>query len=113
MPGDAGLRLLGQSLQPQNVVPCVVPTPSAATSSATLTLVPGQRCDNPPRNLAHPGYSFEPPCDAECMRQRPGVLDHVRVPATLKPGAYVLGFRWDCDASSQVWQQCSDIELVQ
>ena len=75
--------------------------------------MPGQRCDNPPRNPAHPGYSFEPPCDAECMGQRPGVLDELRVPATLRPGAYVLGFRWDCDASSQVWQQCSDIELVQ
>jgi hypothetical protein len=46
------------------------------------------------------------------MRQRPGVLDEVMIPATLAPGAYVLGFRWDCDASSQVWQQCSDIELV-
>ena len=72
-----------------------------------------QRCDNPPRNPAHPGYSFEPPCDAECMSQRPGVLDEVIIPTTLAPGAYVLGFRWDCDASSQVWQQCSDIELVE
>ena len=72
-----------------------------------------QRCDNPPRNPAHPGYSFEPPCDADCMRQRPGVLDEVIIPTTLAPGAYVLGFRWDCDASSQVWQQCSDIELVE
>ena len=30
----------------------------------------------------------------------------------LKPGKYVLGFRYDCDASSQVWQNCADIELV-
>jgi hypothetical protein len=28
------------------------------------------------------------------MAQRPGVMDEVRIPAALKPGAYVLGFRW-------------------
>ena len=70
----------------------------------------------------HPwgGYSFPPPrgCDAQCMeaislgRLNPGVLDEVRVPANLAPGRYVLGWRWDCDASAQVWSSCADITLV-
>ena len=25
----------------------------------------------------------------------------------LKPGEYVLGFRWDCETSAQVWQSCA------
>ena len=68
------------------------------------------RCDNPPR---HPwGHSgFPPPCDEECLRQQPSVLDVVRVPH-VKPGKYVLGFRYDCDATSQVWSNCADIEIV-
>jgi hypothetical protein len=69
------------------------------------------RCDNPPN---HPWgrYSFPPPCNEECMRLRPAVLDVVQVPQ-LPAGKYVLGFRYDCDASSQVWQNCADITLVE
>ena len=44
---------------------------------------------------------FPPPCDAECLRQRPSVLDTVKVP-NVKPGKYVVGFRYDCDATAQV-----------
>jgi hypothetical protein len=46
------------------------------------------------------------------MAKQPGILDEVVVPADLQPGKYVVGFRYDCDASSQVWQNCADIELV-
>lgn len=69
------------------------------------------RCDNPPR---HPwgSYSFPPPCSEECMKLSPGVLDEVIIPTGLEPGKYVLGFRYDCDATSQVWQNCADVELV-
>ena len=35
----------------------------------------------------------------------------VKVPATLKPGRYVVGFRYDCDATAQVWQNCADITV--
>ena len=53
---------------------------------------------------------FPPPCDAECMGQRPSVLDVVKVPK-LKPGKYVVGFRYDCDATAQVWSNCADITI--
>ena len=35
------------------------------------------------------------------MAQRPGVYDKVKVPK-VPPGRYVLGFRYDCDATAQV-----------
>merc|ERR1712080_409057 len=38
--------------------------------------------------------------------------DSVVVPASLKPGKYVLGWRWDGNGGNQVWQSCSSIKLV-
>jgi len=42
-----------------------------------------------------------------------GIMDTLKVPADLKPGKYVLGWRYDCEATAQVWSNCADIELVQ
>ena len=39
------------------------------------------------------------------------IVDEVVVPA-LPAGEYVLGFRWDCEATSQVWSSCADVTLV-
>ena len=81
-----------------------LPCPETAGSDCS-------RCDNPPRH-SWGSYSFPPPCGEDCMSLNPGIVDQVRVPADLKPGKYVLGFRYDCDASSQVWQNCADLQLV-
>lgn len=40
------------------------------------------------------------------------IRDLVKIPATLKPGKYVLGWRYDCEATAQVWSNCADITLV-
>jgi hypothetical protein len=40
------------------------------------------------------------------------VEDTVKVPANIPPGDYVLGWRWDCEMSSQVWSNCADITIV-
>jgi len=40
------------------------------------------------------------------------IVDRVVVPAGLEPGAYVLGFRWDAEQTSQVWSSCADIRIV-
>merc|ERR1712224_406863 len=37
------------------------------------------------------------------------VVDHVRIPQELKPGRYVLQWRWDCEETDQVWASCSDV----
>lgn len=38
------------------------------------------------------------------------IYDQLHVP-TVPAGEYVLGFRYDCESSAQVWQQCADIRI--
>ena len=40
------------------------------------------------------------------------IVDQVAIPADLPAGSYVLGWRWDCEESNQIWQSCSDISVV-
>lgn len=66
------------------------------------------RCDN------GPDPAFEPPCP-ECQGvdwNGNAVKDVVKVPLDLPPGKYVLGFRYDCEATAQVWSSCADITLA-
>ena len=47
------------------------------------------------------------------QRSAMAILDVVKVPANLPAGDYVLGFRYDCEATAQVWSNCADITLVE
>ena len=38
------------------------------------------------------------------------IVDHVVVPK-LPAGDYVLGFRWDCEETAQVWSSCADVTI--
>jgi len=38
------------------------------------------------------------------------VMDEVNVPNV--PGEYVLGWRWDCEETDQVWNSCADIVIT-
>lgn len=40
------------------------------------------------------------------------VMDEVKIPDELEEGEYLLSWRWDCEQSPQIWQQCADIRLV-
>ena len=40
------------------------------------------------------------------------IVDHVMIPLGTPPGSYVLGWRWDCEESNQIWQSCSDITIT-
>jgi len=40
------------------------------------------------------------------------IIDFVKVPVDLKPGQYVLSFRWDSKCSPQVWSSCSNILII-
>lgn len=40
------------------------------------------------------------------------ILDLAQVPSHLEAGDYLLSWRWDCEESTQVWQNCADIQLV-
>ena len=41
------------------------------------------------------------------------IYDRLRVPAHLAAGEYVLGFRYDCKSTAQVWQACVDVTIVE
>lgn len=57
------------------------------------------------------------PCACRCSGDGIGdlpqleIVDRVLIPAGLKPGNYVLGWRWDCEESTQVWTSCSDVTI--
>ena len=40
------------------------------------------------------------------------IVDWLVVPENLPAGDYVLGFRWDCEATAQIWQSCADITII-
>lgn len=40
------------------------------------------------------------------------IMDRVRIPAHLPTGEYVLGWRWDCELTAQVWAACADVTIV-
>ena len=40
------------------------------------------------------------------------IVDKLQLPASLQPGQYVLGWRWDCEESTQIWASCSDITVT-
>jgi len=76
-------------------------------------------------DLRQMGYQFDPPCTDPTPPRVLGqgicsgewinnitLYDRVRVPAHLPAGEYVLGFRWDCESSAQVWQQCADVTIT-
>jgi len=39
------------------------------------------------------------------------IEDELKVPDNLPAGEYVLGWRWDCEMTSQVWSTCADITI--
>eukprot|EP00911_Craspedida_sp_UC1_P002603 UC1_evm2s1927 len=66
------------------------------------------RCDNMWNGVP----SFPPPCPG-CIGSdhHHSIRDVVVIPAGLKPGKYVLGWRYDCEATAQVWSNCADVTL--
>ena len=39
------------------------------------------------------------------------IVDAVKLPDHLPAGEWVLGWRWDCEESTQVWASCSDVTI--
>eukprot|EP00656_Telonema_subtile_P018076 TRINITY_DN19740_c0_g4_i1.p1 TRINITY_DN19740_c0_g4~~TRINITY_DN19740_c0_g4_i1.p1 ORF type:complete len:386 (+),score=67.28 TRINITY_DN19740_c0_g4_i1:61-1218(+) len=81
-----------------------------------------------PRNdMQQTGQGFEPICvefgmDAKmCSGMEDGsggaepsleIVDQLVIPKDLPAGEYVLGWRWDCEESNQIWQSCSDVTIT-
>merc|ERR1712039_511791 len=41
-----------------------------------------------------------------------GFKDYVQIPEDIEPGSYILSFRWDSQATPQVWSNCANIEVL-
>jgi len=75
-----------------------------------------------PPPCAHPGGPVRAPTaynrwgknPTDCSGTWPTTLyieDTVVIPQNIEPGEYVLGWRWDCEETTQIWQSCSDITI--
>jgi len=81
--------------------PCK-PCPGTAGSDCS-------RCDNHWDGTP----AFPPPCDnCKGSPHYIAIRDLVKVPESLPTGPYILSWRWDCEATAQVWSNCADIEIV-
>ena len=40
------------------------------------------------------------------------IVDVIQIPAGTPEGNYVLGWRWDCEESNQIWSSCSDVTIA-
>eukprot|EP00937_MAST-01D_sp_MAST-1D-sp2_P006735 g6735.t1 len=40
------------------------------------------------------------------------IVDQVAVPAGLEPGEYLMSWRWDCEQTTQIWQNCADVLIT-
>ena len=100
---------------------------------------PGKHCSwscpgcngQPDPITGQPTYAADGACPTSCARY-PGlpskntypdpveghdphsyaIEDTILVPENIPPGEYVLGWRWDCEFTSQVWTNCADITVI-
>jgi hypothetical protein len=75
----------------------------------------GHPCHGCPCGSGYPGGNthedFPNPFGKDNMGKNTAIEDLVKVPK-LPAGEYVVGFRWDCETSSQVWTSCADISIA-
>jgi len=91
--------------------PCV-PCPETPGSDCSRCSNPGHTDPKHPYSPPTPGTAFPPLVPHVAESPVHNVLDVVKVPADLPPGDYVLGFRYDCEGTAQVWSNCADITLA-
>merc|ERR1711964_428658 len=39
------------------------------------------------------------------------IVDKVVIPSDIEAGDYLLSWRWDCEQSPQIWQNCADVQI--
>jgi len=62
---------------------------------------------------SQPGRHHSVDVEGACSGDWTGgvIVDKVLIPEDLPAGDYVLGWRWDCEESSQVWSSCADVTV--
>ena len=71
------------------------------------------RCSNPgfANSYNASAAAFEPPAPGVLEDVVVNVYDELIVPSDLPAGDYVLGWRYDCEGTAQVWTNCADVTL--
>lgn len=114
----------------------IVPVKSTFVSEGTtppgstwqMVPTPGYVIGSPRGGFTCCKHWFEPPCydpdpvpgfnaltEGQCSGEwfrNITFYDMLRIPEHLEQGDYVLGFRWDCESSAQVWQSCADVTIT-
>jgi len=114
------------------------PVPNTDGHPCDYSVPKGEHCESGScPGCGAPWYAADTACPTPCAAQFPGVPvnvsadldlfpdplpeydfheyaieDELKVPTTIAPGEYVLGWRWDCEMTSQVWSSCADITIV-
>ena len=106
--GEAGVATCHDAVAggPGNCAPCPqTPGSDCSRCDQVGSVVEGRYKKGPP---------FPPPCDGCEGVDWNGyaVKDIVEIPEGLPAGKYILGFRYDCEATAQVWSNCADVTLV-
>ena len=96
----------------------------AGSTWQTLPMPSTSQLRQAPKGTPNQAFQFEPPCyepilpaglnQGRCSGEwMPNITiyDKLHVPQHLAPGDYVLGLRYDCEASAQVWNSCADIRI--
>lgn len=104
--------------QPTRVAAGTTPTNSTWTMNP-LPRVDATKYPDPEDAFPAPCYDPNAPAEGEYGGLCSGwygpdnleIVDSVRLPAHLTPGAYVVQWRWDCEESSQVWTNCADVTV--
>ena len=116
----------------------VNPLPNPTSFGCDYVVDEGEHCDWECPGCGAPTYAADDACPCKCYDQYhelsehsygtdPDVFvdpvpdheyhefaieDHLIVPDDIEAGEYVLGWRWDCEMSSQVWSNCADLEIL-
>jgi len=113
------------------------PIPDYGTTNCDYIVKKGEHCPWSCARCGAPWYAADGACPTQCTAQYPGlpsnagadpklfpdqlpgldmhafaIEDSLLVPADIPAGDYVLGWRWDCETTTQVWTTCSDITIV-
>lgn len=122
-------RWVDKGVRPAGSTWAVNPVPRMGEESA------GCLARNASFPLRNGCVSFAPPCPQDCSGQpncttaghKTGgntvqgacsgdwtggqVVDTLLIPNTLPAGEWVLGWRWDCEETTQIWQSCADVTI--
>ena len=95
----------GGSLSIAINTPLLPPPNSFPRYSSTPPVSPG-------RSNMGPGFAFCARCIGMRLNAAALLCFCFLLQADIEPGEYVLGWRWDCEETTQIWQSCSDITIV-